>query len=149
MKKIITICLLLTSITALADTNAFIVDKIENSCAPLSGPAVKFHFKDNSLDKNMILVSVWKLNDVTPQKQFYFSETGLSTIGSMSVCHLENNRKKCDNGSGFLTLNKPYKQFNPGDSIDGEIVITKPTLINFKFSHTIVNTSKAKPLVCD
>lgn len=148
MKKIITIGLLLSSMTVFAAPNTFVVDKIENSCAPFDGQAISFRFKDNSIDKNTILVSIWKWNDMVPQKQFYFSDTGLSTIGSMSVCHLENNKNKCDNMGGFITLNKPYKQFNTGDNVEGEIVITKPKLINFKFKHTIPSTAKTGPVMC-
>lgn len=148
MKNIITLALLFSSMTAFAAPNTFVVDKIENSCAPWDGHAISFRFKDNSLDKNMVLVSIWKWNDIIPQKQFYFSETGISTIGSMSVCHLENNKNKCENVGGFITLNKPYKQFNTGDYIEGEIVITKPTLINFKFKHTVPGTSRTGPVLC-
>lgn len=148
MKKIITLGLLFSSMTVLAAPTSFVVDKIENSCAPFDGHAISFRFKETSTDKNTVVVSVWKWQDTVPQKQFYFSDTGLSTIGSMSFCQLNNGRNKCDTAGGFITLNKPYKEFKTGDNVEGEIVMTKPKVINFKFKHTIPDTSKSGPVLC-
>lgn len=151
MKKFIICVLLLSSLPAFAQpvtkNSQFFVDKIENSCAPWDGHAIRFIFKDNSVDKNMVVISIYKWDDKVPQTQFYLSGL-ISPIGSVTSCHVKDNKNICEDTSGFITLNKPYKAFKTGDYVEGEVVITKPRTVTFKFKHTIPDTSRTSPVFC-
>lgn len=147
MKKFITTAFLLCSFQAFAAQNQFVVDTIGNSCAPWDGHAISFSFKDNSPDKNILVLSIWKWDDKLPQKQFYLSGM-ISPIGSMNLCHVQDNKNVCEVTTGFITLNKPYKSFKTGDYVEGEVVVTKPKLINIKFKHTIPDTSGTHHSFC-
>lgn len=123
----------------------FVVDKIDNSCSSW-GHSIIFRFKDNSVDKNIINITVFEWKHNIEEKKFYFSE--FSSSGNMSLCKLKYDNFLCENKEGYISLNKPYKSFKTGDYIDGEVFVEQKPPIKFNFTYTIPDISKNKQIIC-
>ena len=145
MKKIIITLLLLSFSHAFAENKQFVVEKMTNSCSSW-GHSLTFRFKDNSLDKKTINITIAEFKQNIEERKFYFSD--FSTTGSMSLCQLKHDNVICENQEGYLLLNKSYKQFKTGDYVEGEVFIKQSPPIKFNFQYTIPDISNTKPLVC-
>lgn len=145
MRKFITVFLLSCSTSALATENNFIVDKINNSCSNW-GQSISFRFKDNSVERKTINITISEFKLNIEEKKFYFSD--FSKSGTMSLCQLKYDNVFCENQDGYISLNKPYKLFKTGDIVQGEVFVKSSTPIKFNFTYTIPDISKSKPLVC-
>lgn len=145
MKKIIITFLLLSFTHAFAKNQQFVVEKIANSCSSW-GHSLTFRFKDDSIEKKTINITISEFKQSIDERKFYFSD--FSTSGSMSLCQLKYDNVVCENQEGFISLNKPFKEFKTGDYVEGEVFIKQSTPIKFNFKYTIPDISKNKPLVC-
>lgn len=146
MKNFLLLFLISFTNFAFAEEN-YIVNKIENSCAPWDGHAIYLGFKNSTNENETINISIWRWKDWHLTNSFDFDSKN-SYYGSMNICFGNGSRAHCQLQNGTLKLNQYFKSFKPGDEVHGEVIITSPSSKKFNFSYIVKPQDPKNPMIC-